>query len=139
MSVAGLGAVMGERPFAIVVCFEDERRERFLVAQHAERGWEIPGGRIEPGETPLEAGVREFREEIGYDVLDPELVLERTTPEGPCHVATGRIGSPVGAGEGEAAIERWRFVEHLGQVEPLAFPDDPYDAIGEALGVDLRR
>jgi hypothetical protein len=28
-------------------------------------------------------------------------------------------------------------VERLGDVEPLAFPDDPYGAIEEELGVEL--
>lgn len=32
-----------------------------------------PGGRIEPGETPLEAAVRETREELGIEALSPKL------------------------------------------------------------------
>ena len=32
-----------------------------------------PGGRIEPGETPRDAAVREAREELGIEALSPEL------------------------------------------------------------------
>jgi 8-oxo-dGTP diphosphatase len=31
-------------------------------------GWELPGGRVDPGETSQEAVVREVREELGCDV-----------------------------------------------------------------------
>ena len=38
---------------------------RVLFVEHPERGWEIPGGHVEPGETPDEAMLRELYEETG--------------------------------------------------------------------------
>lgn len=126
---------MGERAFSIVVCFASHERERFLLARHETRGWELPGGTVEGGESGLMAAVREFREEIGHDLAEPWVVLETGTSEGACTVVAGFLGEAVQARED--AIEAWRWVSSLSEVDALAWPDDPYGAIGEALGVSL--
>lgn len=126
-------------PFAIVVAFQTPARDRFVLARHAERGWEIPGGHIEADETPREAAVREFHEEIGRGLTDLQLLLVQDREVGRCHVFTGIVNesSTVETGRDDK-IEDWRFVEALGDVQPLAFPNDPYEAIEDELGVKLR-
>jgi 8-oxo-dGTP pyrophosphatase MutT (NUDIX family) len=41
----------------------------YVLADIEERGWTTPSGRIEPGESPAEAAVRETHEEIGADAV----------------------------------------------------------------------
>lgn len=55
-------------------CFVLTRRLSTL-RRHAGQ-WALPGGRLEPGEKPAQAALREIREEIGLD-LSPEAVLGR--------------------------------------------------------------
>lgn len=53
-----------------VVCAIIEQNSRFLAAHrshHQSQGllWEFPGGKIEPGEQPEDALIREINEELG--------------------------------------------------------------------------
>jgi 8-oxo-dGTP diphosphatase len=47
--------------------FFDENGQVMLVKPTYKRGWEIPGGYVEPGETPIEACQREVLEELGLE------------------------------------------------------------------------
>ena len=51
--------------YVYVIAF---RGDEFLMVRHARRAWEMPGGKVNAGESPEEAAIREFHEETGYDV-----------------------------------------------------------------------
>ena len=56
-----------------VVCAVIEREGLVLVAQRPPHKllplkWEFPGGKVEPGEDPAAAIVREIREELGCEI-----------------------------------------------------------------------
>lgn len=97
---------------AYVVAFDGDR---FLMVHNNKRnGWEMPGGKIEPGETPEEAARRECIEESGYDV---EIVATRNI--GYCDVCAGILRDKVGEPEMESDL-------FTSLPDGLAFDTDEY-------------
>ncbi len=59
--------------------FDDEGRV-LLVKPAYKQHWDIPGGYVEPGESPLAACVREVREELGLLTMISRLLVVDWAP-----------------------------------------------------------
>jgi 8-oxo-dGTP pyrophosphatase MutT (NUDIX family) len=58
---------------AFVLALDADGRTLLTLVDRPGRGWEVPGGHLDPGESPLDAAVRELEEEAGL-VVRPEQV-----------------------------------------------------------------
>ncbi|WP_274361907.1 NUDIX domain-containing protein [Paenibacillus thermotolerans] len=56
---------------AFVLAFKENA---LIVTNLNDRGWDIPGGHIEAGETPVQAVMRELYEETGAVIEEPEFL-----------------------------------------------------------------
>ena len=109
---------------------------RVLIAQrpdgkHAAGFWEFPGGKIQAGESPLQALCRELAEEIGIVVsaATPLMTFRHSYPERVVELQVFEVshysGEPRGL-EGQAL--RWVAVDALGSVGLLE-ADQPIAAV----------
>lgn len=99
--------------------------------------WEFPGGKIEAGETPEEALVREIREELDTEIRVGALIdtIEYDYPT--FHLSMDCFWAEVVAGRlvlKEAEDARWLTKETLGSVRWLPADQTIIDAIYRELG-----
>lgn len=98
--------------YVYVIAF---KRDKFLMVRHARRSWEMPGGKVEEGETPEMAAAREFFEETGYEAVNLR-VLEH---EENGIVYLGEVGAKVSSPNVKEIIEVGFFSELPSE---LSFP-----------------
>jgi 8-oxo-dGTP diphosphatase len=118
---------------ALAALLDGEGRMLLVHQSYGARHWALPGGLLEPGESPQEAAVREVREEVGVDFEPATLVAVYTLrSRGLRFVFSGRFsGTPVVRDKNELTEIGWFPLDALPQ--PLA-PSAPYAAREIAAG-----
>lgn len=99
---------MATESVAVLVLGENGRK-LLLHKREDFRIWSLPAGRIEKGETEQQAGVREAKEETGYDVALGEKIGSYWRPQLPhggdlIHVYLGEVTG------GDASEHGWEAV-----------------------------
>jgi len=118
----------------------DGRQRILLVRQYrlpAEKYlWELPAGRLDPGEKPLEAARRELMEETGYHattwtklasfLASPGYVQERMT----IYLATGLTAGKATPMDDERIETRWFTAQQVGEMIAAGKIEDGKTMIG---------
>lgn len=92
--------------------FQRTARSVVLIERDDDHGWAVPGGMVEPGETAIEASIREALEETGVDLT------------GEVEVALDTQYVPDPRGSNEAWMVTTPVVFHLERMVPLQGGDD---------------
>jgi 8-oxo-dGTP pyrophosphatase MutT (NUDIX family) len=118
------------------------RDGRILLVPHfdTDRGplqFNIPGGAVEFGETLVEAAIREFREETGYEASCDGLldIYEHRLPD--WHSITVGFRGTITGGEMRSEMTRWgeRTPRWLTADELREYPYHPAPLIEKAFGI----
>lgn len=115
------------------VLFRDDEGRILLVKPSYKDGWEIPGGYVETGESPLAAAVREVNEELGADLDITNLLVLDWAP----HPAEGDKLLVIFRGRTLSSADLDRFTLNSGEIVDARF--FPVDELPDLMPARLAR
>ena len=65
------------KPSGACVVLKNSDKILGVTRKHDHTLWGLPGGKLDPGETPTQAIIRETKEETGLDIFNVNLIDER--------------------------------------------------------------
>ena len=111
---------------AAIICNDMERKNKIFATARGygdlKGGWEFPGGKVEPGETPQQALKREIMEELSTEIKVGELIdtIEYDYPT--FHLSMDCFWAEVKAGHlelKEAEAAKWLTKDQLDSIDWL--------------------
>jgi ADP-ribose pyrophosphatase YjhB (NUDIX family) len=85
-----------------------------LARSSYRRTWGLPGGFLNPGEDPLDGGLRELLEETDANLTTPELVVRWDRTHHVDHLIAGVVGNTPRAASWEISEIKWVAPEMAG-------------------------
>jgi ADP-ribose pyrophosphatase YjhB (NUDIX family) len=120
VGLAGLFAGRYARVEGANALVTDAESRILVVKPTYSRGWMLPGGRVERGETPHAAAIRETREETGLEIaLDRLLLIDARRARDTSFIFAGRVtGGELEPQLGEIAEAGWLSREEIAHASP---------------------
>lgn len=114
------------RVVAAVICDSMENKNKIFATARGygefKGGWEFPGGKIEAGETPEQALIREIREELDTEIRVGDLITTIEYDYPSFHLSMDCFWAEVVSGNlelMEAQDAKWLTIEQLDSVKWL--------------------